>query len=204
MLARVLSCETTHVLAGCRLDALHQFPFGGLVKTGRSPLGQASATVYGLVAEITVPETAAARELALQDQLPQTGLLRNELSTAEPPEMRILVVGYRRGGQVSHLLPPQLPQPLTEIEPCSPEEVADFTGQGRLGYLRHILRFREPWMPELLAAHLQQAAEAHKQAGHDQWLHQAVQRVIRLLQDDPPTLLWVLDALSDALPIALA
>ena len=42
-----------------------------------------------------------------------------------------------------------------------------FTGAGRLGYLRHILR--DPKLPtdELLAAHLKQARSAHEAAGDE-------------------------------------
>ncbi len=80
---------------------------------------------------------------------------------------------------------------------CTPEEVVRFTGAGRLGYLRQILR--DPKLPtdELLAAHLKQTHAAHEAAGDQDWFGEAVQEVIALLKDDRQRLMQVMSAASE-------
>ncbi len=200
---RLLTSTSTDFLVGCRLEELAGLPFGALVKVPWLREGPEKGSLYGLVAWVRVPESSMARQMAVQTD-PPPGVVKDQQTTAEPAEVRVLVVGYRQDQRVHHLLPPYPPRPLAELTLCGPSEVVAFTQGGRLGYLRHILRATDLPMPELLAAHLRQAHEAHVQHGHPDWVHAAVQRVIHLLRDDPPTLLWVLDALSDALPEALA
>ena len=200
---RLLTSTSTDFLVGCRLRELAGLPFGALVKAPWLTDAPESGDLYGLVAWVRVPESSMARQMAVQPA-PTPGMVQDQQSTAEPAEVRVLVVGYRQGRRVHHLLSPYPPRPLAELTLCAPSEVVAFTQEGRLGYLRHILRATDLPMPELLAAHLRQAHEAHVHHGNPDWVHAAVQRVIHLLRDDPPTLLWVLDALSDALPEALA
>ena len=206
MFGRLLSSTSTEFLVGCRLEDLRHLPFGALVKTrwlgptDERPPGE----LYGLVAWVQVPESAMARQVVVQP-VATPGMLQDQRATVEPVEVRVLLVGYRTRGRVFHLLPPYPPEPMAELERCTEAEVADFTGTGRLGYLRHILRAGGDLpMPELLAAHLKQARVAHEKQGHADWIRRAVQRVIHLLRDDPPRLMWALDALSDALPEGLA
>ncbi len=201
---RLLTSTSTDFLVGCRLQELASLPFGALVKVPWLTDTPETGELYGLVAWVRVPESSMARQMAVQSSPPPPGVRQDQAATSEPAEVRVLVVGYRRGPRVHHLLPPYPPRPLAELTLCGPSEVVAFTQEGRLGYLRHILRATDLPMPELLAAHLRQAHEAHVHHGNPDWVHAAVQRVIHLLRDDPPTLLWVLDALSDALPEALA
>lgn len=203
MKGRLLTSTSTEFLVGCRLRDLAQLPFGALVKVPWLKDASIPGELYGLVAWVRIPESSMARQVAVQER-PTPGVMDDQQATSEPAEVRVLVVGYRQGATPSHLLPPYPPRPLAELHLCPPEEVVEFTRSGRLGYLRHILRATDLPMPELLAAHLRQAHEAHAAQGNPHWVHGAVQRVIHLLRDDPPTLMWVLDALSDALPVVLS
>ena len=72
-----------------------------------------------------------------------------------------------------------------------------FTGAGRLGYLRHLLRSRDLPIGELLAAHLHAAAPAHEAAGNLAWKPAVMQELIALLRDDYSTLTAVLGALGE-------
>jgi hypothetical protein len=59
------------------------------------------------------------------------------------------------------------------------------------------LRAVELPVGELLAAHIQQAAAAHAEAGDREWKNAATQELITLLRDDYGTLMSVLGALGD-------
>jgi hypothetical protein len=121
----------------------------------------------------------------------------NRENRTVPVEIGVLALGYEENAQVTHLLPPRPPLSLDVIYLCKPEEVVRFTGAGRMGYLRQILR--DPKLPtdELLAAHLKQARAAHEAAGDGEWFGEAVQEVIALLKDDRQRLMNVLAAASE-------
>jgi hypothetical protein len=114
-----------------------------------------------------------------------------------PLEMSVLSVGYRLSGQIYHLLPPRPPLSLDVILLCDPDELRRFTSAGRFGYFRHVLRFQDLPVGEVLAAHVQQAGRVHAAAGDAAWASRATQELITLLRDDYPTLMQVLGALSD-------
>jgi hypothetical protein len=121
----------------------------------------------------------------------------NRVNRNVPLELSVLTVGYRLDGKVSHLLPPRPPLSLDVIYLCSAEEIRQFTGVGRFGYFRHILRATDLPVGELLAAHIQQASAAHTEAGKGEWRNAATQELITLLRDDYATLMSVLGALGE-------
>ena len=125
----------------------------------------------------------------------------NRVNRNVPMEMSVMSVGHQQGDQIRHLLPPRAPLSLDVIWQCSDEEVHAFTNAGHFGYFRHILRNNDIPISELLAAHLQQAQEINAKAGNPDWANQASKELITMLRDDYPTLMAVLGALSDALPI---
>jgi hypothetical protein len=111
--------------------------------------------------------------------------------------MSVLALGYRQDGRISHMLPPRPPLSLDMIYLCDDLEVCQFTAAGHFGYFRHILHAIDLPVGELLAAHLQQAGRAHRQAGDIEWTNRAMQELIILLRDDYQTLMSVLGALSE-------
>ena len=121
----------------------------------------------------------------------------NRLNRNVPVEISVLVVGYQMGETVSHLLPPRPPLSLDTIYQCGDPEIVRFTASGRFGYFRHILRSQDLPIPEILAAHLQQAQTAHAAAGNPGWLELATQELITLLRDDYQLLMNVLGAVAD-------
>jgi len=64
-----------------------------------------------------------------------------------------------------------------------------------------VLRAPDVPVSELLAAHIEQANQAHLEAGNLAWAEQAAQELITLLRDDYATLMDVLGALGDAVEI---
>jgi hypothetical protein len=189
-IGRLLRAGTTGFTAGCRVSQKEAPAFGELVVV---PLGE-SYKVYGLIYDIHIDDDGLVRQLVTAEHVTAEIIQDNRERRIVPVEMSVLSVGYEQGGRVFHLLPPQPPLSLDLICRCEPPEVVRFTE--RLGYLRHILRSQDLPMGEVLAAHLQQAGEAHG-SQCEAWREKATQELITLLRDDYPTLMTVLDALKE-------
>jgi len=194
-IGRLLRAGTTGFVVGCRVSQLDAPTFGGLV---RVPLGD-SYQVYGLIHDIHIDDDGIVRQLVTADQVDENVIADNRANRNVPIEISVLTVGYRQNGGIKHLLPPRPPLSLDVIYQCSAEELRAFTGTGRFGYFRHILRSKDTPVGEMLAAHVEQASQAHNAAGDDKWTQNAMQELITLLRDDYPTLMGVLGALGDAL-----
>ncbi|MBC8503935.1 MAG: hypothetical protein H8D34_03700 [Chloroflexi bacterium] len=194
-IGRLLRAGTTGFVVGCRVSQLDAPTFGGLV---RVPLGD-SYQVYGLIHDIHIDDDGIVRQLVTADQVDENVIADNRANRNVPIEISVLTVGYRQNGGIKHLLPPRPPLSLDVIYQCSAEELRAFTSTGRFGYFRHILRSKDAPVSEILAAHVEQANQAHNAAGDERWAQDAMQELITLLRDDYHSLMAVLGALSDAL-----
>ncbi len=195
-IGRLLRAGTTGCVVGCRVQQLGAPAFGGMV---RIPL-EDGVQVYGLIHDIHIDDDGLVRQLVTAPEVSQDIILDNRQNRNVPLEISVLFIGYEAGGLVSHLLPPRPPLSLDAIYICDETEIARFSAAGRFGYFRHVLRDPELPVGELLAAHLQQAARAHAQAGRQDWLRAATQELIVLLRDDYPTLMTVLSTVSEIYP----
>ena len=193
-IGRLLRAGTTGCVIGCRVTQLSVPAFGGMV---RIPLEDGSQ-VYGLIHDIHIDDDGLVRQLVTAADVSEEVILDNRVNRNVPVEIGVIFIGHSRDGRVSHLLPPRPPLTLDVIYTCSPQELVAFTGAGRFGYFRHVLRSDDLPAGELLAAHLEQAGQAHAAAGNPAWLRAATQELIILLRDDYPALMGVLGALSDA------
>ena len=189
-IGRLLRSGTTGFIAGCRVAQLDTPAFGALV---RAPLG-ADYQVYGLIHDIHIDDDGLVRQLVTADNVSAEVMADNRERRIVPVEMSVLAVGYEEKGKIHHMLPPRPPLSLDVIYACDEAELVKFTGAGRFGYFRHILRAEDIPVGEVLAAHIQQASAAHK---NTTWREQATQELITLLRDDYPALMSVLGALSD-------
>ena len=192
-IGRLLRAGTAACVVGCRVDQAGAPAFGSLV---RIPL-EHDYQVFGLITDIHIDDDGLVRQLVTADDIEPEVLADNRVNRNVPVEFSVLHCGYEQGGRVSHLLPPRPPLSLDAIYACEPAEVVRFSGAGRFGYFRHILRAADLPVGELLAAHVQQAAACHASAGDPAWQGRAVQELITLLRDDYPTLMGVLGALGD-------
>jgi hypothetical protein len=196
-IGRLLRAAIPGFVVGCRVNQLESPKFGALVSV---PLADGSE-IYGLIHDIRIDDDGLVRQLVTVDTMDANSfeavIADNRLNRNVPVEMSVLAIGYQQNGQVFHLLPPRPPLSLDQIFLCGPEELVRFTSAGRFGYFRHILRAIDLPVGELLAAHLQQAGQAHRTAGEPRWINRAVQELIVLLRDDYQTLMSVLSALSD-------
>ncbi|MBG0786001.1 MAG: hypothetical protein H0S79_12970 [Anaerolineaceae bacterium] len=192
-IGRLLRSGTTGFVVGCKVQQISAPSFGAMV---RVPL-EKDYQVYGLIYDIHIDDDGLVRQLITSENISEEVMRDNRENRTVPVEIGVLALGYEENAQIAHLLPPRPPLSLDVIYLCTPEEVVRFTGTGRLGYLRQILR--DPKLPtdELLAAHLKQARDAHEAAGDQDWFGEAVQEVIALLKDDRQRLMSVLAAASE-------
>ena len=193
-MGRLLRAGTTGCIIGCKVSKISLPSFGGLV---RIPLDE-RYQVFGLIYDIHIDDDGLVRQLVTALNVPDDVIRDNRENRNVPVEVSVLFAGYEQDGRVIHLLPPRPPLTLDAIYPCSFAEMVRFTGSGRFGYFRHILRAADVPIPELIAAHVLQAGQAHAACGDPAWTARSTQELIALLRDDYPTLMAVLGSLSDA------
>jgi len=189
-IGRLLRSGTSGFVAGCHVSQLDAPVFGGLV---RAPL-EDGYQVYGIIYDIHIDDDGLVRQLVTAGNVSPEVIADNRERRIVPIEMSVLTVGYEMEGKISHLLPPRPPLSLDVIYQCNHADLIRFTGAGRFGYFRHILRTQDAPIGELLAAHVQQASAAQKDAD---WRDRAIKEIITLLRDDYPTLMSVLGALGE-------
>lgn len=194
-IGRMLRAGTTGFVVGCRVDQLDIPEFGALVL---APLEE-NYQVYGMIHDIRVDDDGLVRQLAAAPEIQEHTIADNRLHRNVPVEISVLCLGFSQDGEIKHLLPPRPPLSLDAIYRCSRDQVQAFTGTGRFGYFRHLLRADDLPLAELFSAHLLQADRVHRSGGDSAWTTAAIQEVIRLLRDDYETLMTVLSALGDAL-----
>ncbi len=192
-IGRLLRAGTASCVVGCRVSQANAPAFGGLV---RIPLA-GGYEVYGLIYDIHINDDGLVRQLVTAERISNDVLEDNRANRNVPVEISVLHVGYRIDGRVMHLLPPRPPLSLDAMYECGAQEACAFTGAGRFGYFRHVLRAEDVAVGELLAAHIQLVGAYHSQQGSPDWASRAVQELIVLLRDDYPTLMTVLGALAD-------
>jgi hypothetical protein len=192
-IGRLLRASTTACVVGCRVSQANVPAFGGLV---RIPL-ENDYEIYGLIYDIHIDDDGLVRQLVTAEGIDDDVIQDNRVNRNVPVEVSVLHIGYNSKGKVFHLLPPRPPLSLDAIYVCAENEACIFTGAGRFGYFRHILRAEEVAIGELLAAHIQLAGSYHARQGNPAWASIAVQELIVLLRDDYPTLMTVLGALAD-------
>jgi hypothetical protein len=194
-IGRLLRAGISGFVVGCRVNQIDLPSFGALV---RVPLA-GGYQVFGLIYDIHIDDDGLVRQLVTAEGVDDAVIADNRVNRNVPAEMSVLAVGFQQDGRIYHLLPPRPPLSLDLIYLCDEEEVRRFTGAGRFGYFRHILRSQDLPVGELLAAHLQQAGQAHRAAGDAEWVNSAAQELIISLRDDYPALMGVLGALSDVI-----
>jgi hypothetical protein len=192
-IGKLLRASTTACVVGCRVSQANAPAFGGLV---RIPLEDGYG-IYGLIYDIRIEDDGLVRQLVTADGIADEVIQDNRVNRNVPVEVSVLHVGYRKDGQIHHLLPPRPPLSLDAIFICGPKEACAFTEAGRFGYFRHVLRAADLPVGELLAAHIQLINAFQAERGKCNWSSEAVQELITLLRDDYPTLMSVLATLSD-------
>ena len=194
-IGHLLRAGTTGCVVGCSVSQISAPQFGGMVRI--NPEGSGDYHIYGLITNIHIDDDGLVRQLVTAADIKPEIISDNRMNRNVPVEISVLFIGYAQQKAIYHLLPPRPPLTLDAIYLCTPVEHVQFTGAGHFGYFRHILRASDLPVGELLAAHLRQVTNNHKEQGNPEWLGNATQELITLLRDDYPTLMSVLGALSD-------
>ena len=163
-------------MAGCGYHPAH-YPGRSSAVAGRAlhvPIFANKSYRPGLEASIVEAELQRAKEaaeaqtadkLVTAEGIHDSIIADNRLNRNVPLEISVLAIGYRLDGHVYHLLPPRPPLSLDVIYLCADNEVCEFTGAGRFGYFRHLLRAVDLPIGELLAAHIQQVQSCQVENG---------------------------------------
>ncbi len=191
-IGHLLRASNTGFVAGCSVAQLEVPALGMLV---RAPLGD-GYQVYGLITDIHIEDDGLVRQLVTAGDISPEVMQDNRERRIVPVEMSVLAVGYEQAGVIFHLLPPRPPLSLDALFLASDGELEKFTGAGRFGYFRHILRDENIPTGEVLAAHILDVKQRTK---NNKWVEAAVQELIALLRDDYPTLMAVLGALGEVM-----
>lgn len=191
-IGRLLRAGTTGFIAGCSVSQFTMPTLGGMVCA--QPDVHKDYTIYGLIYDIRIDDDGLVRQLVTAENVSAEVMRDNRERRIVPVEMSVLSVGYEQDGKIFHLLPPRPPLSLDVICLCDDSDLARFTGAGRFGYLRHILRGQDFPIGEILAAHVQQASSAHKTS---KWKQEAIREIITQLRGDYSTLMGVLSAIGD-------
>ncbi len=191
-IGRLLRAGITGFVAGCQVSQFTIPSFGALVSV--APEGNEKYKIYGLIHDIQIDDDGLIRQLVTTENITKEVMKDNRERRIVPVEMSVLAVGYEQDGKIYHLLPPRPPLSLDVIYLCDDKDLTKFTGSGRFGYFRHILRSQDIPVGEVLAAHLLQASKAHNGSN---WHEEAIKELITLLRDDYPALMGVLGALAD-------
>jgi hypothetical protein len=179
---RIIRCSTERFAVGCQVLQPHVPLFGSLVKVRTS----GDHELYGLIHDVRIEDDLLVRQIAVAgEELGAEYIEHMRRNRQIPIEVGVLVVGYRRGNDLFHHLPPQPPPSLDIIRTCSSDELVAFTA--RLDYFRLVLCCRDLPADELLAANLRYAAQARNDAAY-QFLVEAGRELARLLVLDLPRL----------------
>ncbi|MBQ4512620.1 MAG: hypothetical protein II969_06480 [Anaerolineaceae bacterium] len=192
-IGRMLSANSKECVVSA-LTPQNEIPaFGSML---RIPTGEGQPEIYGVVTDVTLEEDGFLRQIAGSADISEEVIRDAQENRNVPIVIRTAFIGYMEGDRVLHLLPPRPPVTLTEIYPCSPREICEFTR--KLGYLRFLIDIANLPAGELLAVHLRQAAEAHVQMGDTTWAQRAVEEIMELLSGTPDGLIAVIGAIGDA------
>jgi hypothetical protein len=181
---RVLRSSTSGFSIGCRVLREDVPEFGAFVK-----VSQGNPQITGLIYDVQFVDDPLVRQIISADSMP-TELRLDQSQRLAPIEISVLVVGFKRDGQVHQHLPPQPPATLDQIVTCTPGEVVAFTQQ--FTFLRTILDARDAPADELVAACLRIAAAARPEAERRAFLLDAGRELARLLSGDPVRLEGIL------------
>lgn len=176
-------------------DHLHQMPeLGELVKV-ELPDG---STAYGIATFGQTggldPSRKAVRRGSADVSDAEIYNRHPELDHVLRTIFRVTAVGYSRGEQVRHTLPP-LPVPLHySVHSCDSAEVSRFCRTPN--YFPAVLNYRgEISAEDVLAAHLRWAADCLGDS-EQKWLKDASRRVARLMKRDYDRLVTLLESID--------
>ena len=192
-IGRMLSANSRECVISALTPQSEIPAFGSML---RIPTGSGGPEIYAVVTDITLEEDGFLRQIAASAGISAEVIRDAQENRSVPIVIRAAYLGYTEEDRVLHLLPPRPPVTLTEIYPCTPREICEFTR--KFGYLRLLMEITNLPAGELAAVHLRQTAKAHTMMGDPDWASRAVEEIMDLLSGDPAALIAVMGAVGDA------
>ncbi len=189
IVGRVLRASTVGFDCGTHSTQIdRQHDFGALVK---APVANSPGLwVYGLIFAVEIESDELVTELVMAEGVHINTLLDHRNNRMVPVTIRILSVGFSDNGFMVHSLPPRPPLSLSDVEPCTGEEVRRFNE--RSDYLRLVLNASEVPSDDLLAAALRYAMWTFPDDQRYDFMVRAGRHISRLLSNDLKRLSHVL------------
>jgi hypothetical protein len=193
MVGRVLRASTRGMACGThsnRLDDKHDF--GAFVK---APIAN-NSDVYaiGLIYAVEIKDDMLINELVMADSVNPNVLRDQRENRMIPVEISVLNVGYGRGKDFVHSVPPRPPLSLSKVTLCSREDVLFFTS--RLDFFRLVVNASEVPSDDLIAAMIRYARYAYPEGEQHRFLVATGQHLGRLLSGDSRRLAAVLSLIK--------
>lgn len=193
IVGRILRASTIGFDCGAHstsIDAQHDF--GALVKAqvANSP----GLTVFGLIFAVEIESDQLVTEMVMADGIDMNVLLDHRNNRMIPVVIRVLNVGYSDNGYVIHSLPPRPPMSLSDVEPCTHEEIRAFNQ--KCDYFRLVLNAAEVPSDDLLAAAVRYAMwKLDNDSERYEFIVRCGRHITRLLSGDLKRLSHVLSLL---------
>jgi hypothetical protein len=158
IIGRVLRASTLGFDCGTHSDSIGTpHNFGAFVKVPIS--NDSHIQTVGLIYKVEIKDDQLISELVLGEYVPENILLDQRKNRMVPVEIKVLNIGYMTGTDFIHNLPPRPPMSLSDVLPCTPEEVGYFTQ--RQNFFRLILNASDVPSDDLLAACISLAASMY-------------------------------------------
>jgi hypothetical protein len=189
LVGRILRASTIGFDCGTHstsIDGHHDF--GALVKAqvANSP----GLTVYGLIFAVEIESDQLVTEMVMAEGVDINVLLDHRENRMIPVSIRVLNVGFSDNGYIVHSLPPRPPMSLSDVLPCSTDEVRAFNQ--KCDYFRLVLNAPEVPSDDLLAAALRYAMYSFPEEERYAFLVRCGRHITRLLSGDLKRLAHVL------------
>ncbi len=187
MIGRVLRATTSKYTCGTHsLKVGTRHDFGAFVK---APVANHdTCCVIGLIYAVEIKDDQLISELVMADGLDANVLRDQRENRLVPVEVDVLSVGFgfldERGvvNSTVHSLPPRPPMSLSEVRPCSAEEVYYFTQS--CDFFRLVLMASDVPSDDLMAAALRYAAWAYPEEQRYEFMVRCGRHLTRLLNND--------------------
>lgn len=156
--------------------------FGRQYHGDSEPVPGLQPAIYAVVYQATTTSVDSSRKLRAywkgEEQLKEEQPELSEWMLVT--NFRAIIIGYSTNGRVCQFLPPQPPKLLTQVEPCTPEEVKYITS--RMGFLRTLANSRSAPTEEVIAACIREASGAW--SNDEEFLIAAGKELATLMKDD--------------------
>jgi len=194
-LGYVLNATSLGCTAGCRMSIVDH-PILGEVVAVIAPDG---STIYGVVSDIHILDDGLVWQLATTEPIDVKVIEDNRRYRTVPLEFTLAYIGFKKGEQVIHQLPPTPPLSLESVYRCSGNELRTFLQSGKAGgYLRYLVGEKQILNFDLVAAHFRNALYVFNQEEKQAWLEQSTRTLTHLYRNDYDTLQQILHSLAES------